>query len=312
MRNIRRLALAALVLAYLQIVFGAIVRITGSGLGCGDHWPDCYGSFTPVNRGIGLLIEISHRYGAAILSTAVFVLAIVAYIDRDERGVGGPGGALRSSIAAAGLVILAALVGAATVKLGLNPIVIVTHLAIAMSLLAVLAITVLRTGGLGALSDMSGASPRTWRAARIAVILAAFTLLLGALTANIPDAAIACGGFPWCRSVNASGPPLILQITHRVIAFLFFGHLWGIAAALPRRNEPRALVRAARVAFGLAVAQVLIAAAMVEMHLPIVLRSLHQAAGALLWVSVCVFAGLARIAAPAESKSASSLAPELA
>jgi cytochrome c oxidase assembly protein subunit 15 len=310
MRNIRRVALAALVVAYLQIVFGAIVRITGSGLGCGDHWPDCYGSFTPVNRGLGLLIEISHRYGAAILSTVVFVLAIVAYINRDERGVGGPGGALRSCIAAAGLVILAALVGAATVKLGLNPIVIVTHLAIAMSLLAVLSITVLRTGGLGALSDMNGASPRTWRAARIAVILAALTLLLGALTANVPDAAIACGGFPWCRSVNAGGPPLILQITHRVIAFLLFGHLWGVAAALPRRNEPRALVRAARVAFGLAVLQVLIAAAMVEMHLPTVLRSLHQAAGTLLWVSVCVLAGLARIASPAESKSARSLAPE--
>jgi len=310
MRNIRRLALAALVLAYLQIVFGAIVRITGSGLGCGDHWPDCYGSFTPVNRGIGLLIEISHRYGAAILSTAVFVLAIVAYINRDEQGVGGSGGALRTSIAAAGLVILAALVGAATVKLGLNPIVIVTHLAIAMSLLAVLAITVLRTGGLGALSDMSGASPRTWRAARIAVILAALTLLLGALTANVPDAAIACGGFPWCRSVNAGGPPLILQITHRVIAFLLFGHLWGIAFALPRRNEPRALVRAARITFGLVVLQVLIAAAMVEMHLPTVLRSLHQATGTLLWVSVCVFAGLARIASPAESKSAQALTPE--
>src|SRR5258708_4250189 len=120
MRSIRRIALAALVFAYLQIVFGAIVRITGSGLGCGDHWPACYGQFTPVNRGIGLLIEISDRYGAAILSTAVFVLAIVAYINRDEQGIGGSGGALRSSIVAAGLVILAALVGAATVKLGLN------------------------------------------------------------------------------------------------------------------------------------------------------------------------------------------------
>src|SRR5690349_11211244 len=186
MVTVRRIAYVALLIGFAQVVFGAIVRISGSGLGCGDHWPDCYGSFTPVNRGIGLLIEISHRYGAAILSTAVFVLAIVAYIDRDERGVGGPGGALRSSIAAAGLVILAALVGAATVKLGLHPVVIVTHLALAKSLLAVLAITALRTGAFGASSDMSGASPRTWRAARIAVILAALTLLLGALTANVP------------------------------------------------------------------------------------------------------------------------------
>lgn len=310
MRILKRLGLAALVLGYLQIVFGAIVRITASGLGCGDHWPDCYGSFTPANRGLGLLIEISHRYGAAILSTAVFALALAGFFRRNQQGVGGPGGVLRSSLAALALVILAALVGAATVKLALHPAVIVTHLAIAMSLLAVLAVTVLRAGGLGALSNMSGASPRTWRTARMAVVLAALTLLLGALTANVPDAAVSCGGFPWCRTVNAAGTPLILQITHRVIAFLLFGHLWGIAAALPKRSEPRTLVRSARIAFALAAAQVLIAAAMVEMHLPTLLRSLHQATGTLLWLSICVFAGLARIASPAETKTEAALAAE--
>jgi heme A synthase len=298
MRVLRRLALTALILAYLQIVFGAIVRITGSGLGCGDHWPDCYGSFTPANRGFGLLIEISHRYGAAILSIAVVALALAAFLARDEQGVGGSGGVLRSSV------------GAATVKLALNPVVIVTHLAIAMSLLAVLSVTVLRTGAFGAQSDLTGASGRTWRAARMAVVLSALTLVLGALTANVPDAATSCGGFPWCRVVNAGGTPLVLQITHRVVAFLLFGHLWGIAAAVPRRNEPRALVRSARIAFGLAVLQVLIAAAMVEMHLPMVLRSLHQATGTLLWLSVCVLAGLSRIASPAESKREISLTPE--
>jgi heme A synthase len=217
---------------------------------------------------------------------------------------------LRSSLAGVVLVVLAALVGAATVKLGLSPLVIVLHLAIAMSLLGVLAVTVLRAGGLGALSDMAGATPRSWRAARIALILTGLTLVLGALTANVPGAAASCGGFPWCRTVSAGGPPLILQITHRVIAFLLFGHLWGIAAALPKRNEPRVLVRAARIAFGLAVAQVLIAAAMVEMHLPMVLQSLHQATGTLLWLSVCVFAGLARIASPVEPKAEHALAPE--
>ena len=39
----RRLAYLALFLAYAQIVFGAIVRITDSGMGCGDHWPKCNG-----------------------------------------------------------------------------------------------------------------------------------------------------------------------------------------------------------------------------------------------------------------------------
>ena len=299
MKSLRRLAYVTLALAYLQIVFGAIVRITGSGLGCGEHWPDCYGSFTPVHRGFALLIEISHRYGAATLSVAVLALVMTAFVRRAQRGVGGRGGVLRPSVLAAVLVLCAALLGAATVKLFLNPLVIVAHLAIAMSLLAVLSATVLRAGGFGAGADMSGATARTWRAAVIAVVLGSLTLVLGALTANLPDAAIACGGFPWCRSVQAGGTPLVVQLTHRVVAFLLFGHLWGVSTAITKRGEPRVVGRAARFAFGIAIVQVLIAAAMVEMNLPTVLRSLHQAAGTLLWLSVCVFAGLARIASPA-------------
>ena len=308
MTSIRRLAYATLVLAFLQIVFGAIVRITGSGFGCGDHWPDCYGSFTPVHRGVGLLIEITHRYGAAALSTAILALVLLSVFKRAEPGVGGPGGVLRSSSLAAVLVVLAALVGAATVKLGLNALIVASHLTIAMSLLAVLAVTVLRAGGLGAGADMTGATSRTWRAAFIAIVLASVTLVLGALTANLPNAAVACGGFPWCRWVEGGGVGLSVQITHRVVAFLLFGHLWGAAVAIGRRKQPRVLVLASRIAFGAAILQVLIAAAMVEMHLPTVLRSLHQAAGTFVWLSVCVLAGLARIASPAAATEKRALA----
>jgi len=304
MSLLRRLAYVTLGIGYLQIVFGAIVRITGSGLGCGDHWPDCYGSFTPVHRGLALLIEISHRYGAAILSVAVIALALTAWMKREEPGVDGDRGVLRPSFIAVGLVMLAALVGGATVKRGLNPFLIVIHLAIAMSLLAVLSITALRTGGFGAGRDMSGATRRTWRAAVGALTLTGLALVLGALTANLPGAAVACGGFPWCRSVEGGGAALAIQIAHRVVAFLLFGHLWGVAMSVSRRKEPRAVVRAARFAFGAVILQVVIAAAMVEMHLPTALRSLHQAAGTLLWLSVCILAGLARIGAPATEKSA--------
>jgi len=37
MTTIRRLSYVALLIAFAQIVFGAIVRITGSGWGCGEH-----------------------------------------------------------------------------------------------------------------------------------------------------------------------------------------------------------------------------------------------------------------------------------
>ena len=40
---VRRAAYAALAVSLVHIIFGAIVRISGSGMGCGDHWPTCYG-----------------------------------------------------------------------------------------------------------------------------------------------------------------------------------------------------------------------------------------------------------------------------
>jgi len=286
MQSLRRLSLAALVLAFAQIVFGAIVRITGSGMGCGDHWPKCAGAWFPPHDRIDLIIEITHRYIALALSIAILVLFVAAFRRRAERGVGGRGGVLRPATVAGFLVVTAALLGAVTVKLALNPFVIAAHLTIAMSLLATLALALARSGGLGTTRDMTGASPRTFRSARAAVVLALITLVFGALTANIPDAAVSCTGFPWCREYMIYGDALLVHVTHRLLAFLLFGHLLGIAIATGKRKEPLVIRRAAQLAFGAAVVQVLVAAAMIEMHFPPVFRSLHQAFGTLVWLSV--------------------------
>src|SRR5436305_1308515 len=168
MLTVRRVAYVALIIGFAQVVFGAIVRITGSGLGCGDHWPDCYGAYTPTSNATSHLIEISHRYGAAALSIAIIALALIALRQRNAEGVAGRGGALRPALIAALLVIVAALFGAATVKMDLNPMVVVTHLAIAMSLLAVLVVVVVRTGGLGA-ARVPARYERTLRSGRAAI-----------------------------------------------------------------------------------------------------------------------------------------------
>lgn len=292
MRTLRGLGLLALFLGFAQVVFGAIVRITGSGMGCGDHWPDCYGSFTPAHNGPSLLVEISHRYGAAALSLAIAALVVAAWLKRREPGVGGQGGVLRASFLAILLVVVAALFGAVTVKLALHPWVVVTHLAIAMSLLAVLVVVVVRAGGLGSLA-VAERSERTLRSARAAAGLTFLALLLGALTANTPGAPLSCQGFPWCRVIGEGGAPLLIQISHRLIAVLLLGHLIGIAIGVRKRGEPRPIRVAAWTALSSVVLQILVAAAMVEMHLPASLRSIHQAVGAALWISVVTLAALA-------------------
>jgi heme A synthase len=292
MLTIRRLGGLALIIGFAQVVFGAIVRITGSGLGCGDHWPDCYGSFTPAHSGPTLLVEISHRYGAAALSLAIIALVLVAWRRRTEPGVGGPGGVLRPALLSILLVVIAALFGAVTVKMALNPFVVVTHLAIAMSLLATLVVVVVRAGGLGA-ATVPARYERTFRSASVAAGLTFLALVFGAFTANTAGAAISCQGFPWCRAIAVGGAPLYIQIVHRIIALLLLGHLIGIVIGVRKRGEARAIRVAAWTALGIVILQILVAAAMVEMHLPPGLRSLHQAVGTALWISVVTLAALA-------------------
>ncbi len=287
LRAIRAVTVTALLIAFAQTVFGAIVRITGSGLGCGEHWPDCYGSYTPVKHSIGLLIEISHRYGAAILSVAVLTLFVMVWRDRNEAHSRGERDLFAPASTALGLVIVAALFGAVTVKLGLATWVVVTHLAIAMSLLAVLVELLVRAGGFGGtrLSE-AGDYSRSRRSARVALILAFITLLVGALTANTAGASVACIGFPWCRTGMSAGTPLTIQITHRVLAFLLFGHLIGVMIMTRKRHPGSRVARTAILAVFAIVIQLNVAAALVEMNLPLVLRSLHQAIGTLVWLAI--------------------------
>lgn len=294
MRSLKRLSLVALVLAFFQIVFGAIVRITGSGMGCGDHWPKCLGAWFPPLDRPDLVIEISHRYLALALSLAIVWLVIAAWLKRGEPGVGGRGGVLRPAIVAGILVVAAALLGAVTVRLLLNPLIVVAHLTIAMSLLAVLAVAFFRAGGLTRGEPIAGGSERTARSATIAVGLAFLTVILGALTANLPDAASSCTGFPHCRTIAVEGTPLIVHLVHRVLAFLLFGHLLGIALSARKRKEPQIVRTAAWTAFGAALAQVLVAAGMIEMAFPAMMRSLHQALGTFVWLAIIIVAILSR------------------
>ena len=290
---IRRLAWAALVIGFGQVVFGAIVRITGSGLGCGNHWPDCNGFLIPPLDRPDLIIEVLHRYFAAGLTVAIVALLAVSAARRAQAGVGGAGGVLRAATLAATLVVTAALFGGLIVKLDLqNRYVVVVHVAIAMSLLATLASAVVRSGGLGAVVPGFATAGKTWRGARALGAMLFVVLLLGALVANLPAGASACTGFPLCRGGTA-GPMQHLQLTHRIVAFLVFFHALGLVIGVARRGDAQPVRGWAWATFALIVAQILIAAALVETGFPLVLRSLHQATGTLTWIVACIFALLA-------------------
>lgn len=64
----------------LVILWGAVVRATGSGAGCGNHWPACNGEILHRPEQIETLIELSHRLTSALAGFFVLILLIWAFV----------------------------------------------------------------------------------------------------------------------------------------------------------------------------------------------------------------------------------------
>jgi protoheme IX farnesyltransferase len=174
------------------------------------------------------------------------------------------------------------------VKLALPPWVIITHLANAMVLLAVLMVTALRAGASGPAVRPSG----RLREHPLVVATAALgfvVILFGAQVANF-HAGLLCLGFPLCQ--GGVLPPEsrlgALHWTHRVLAFAFLGLVIATYTRLSRRADPAPapVRRAATLVLLATVAQIGVAAAMVLELLPPALRALHLLVGSLVWAAL--------------------------
>ena len=113
-RRLERIAWAVLAYTVLVILFGAWVRITGSGAGCGEHWPSCHGELVPRSPTAATIIEFTHRVTSGLCLLSVLALLWLA------RRVFPRGHAVRLGAALAVLfTITEALVGAGLVRFGL-------------------------------------------------------------------------------------------------------------------------------------------------------------------------------------------------
>ena len=255
------LAWTAAAAAYLLVVLGAVVRISGSGMGCGDHWPLCNGHLFPPLSDIPTVIEWSHRLVAAVVSVLVVGLALLGW-----RGAGSlePGARAAAYIAVA-LLVVQVLLGAVTVKTGLTPVLVILHLVTAMLLLASL-IAAARAPRLPT-SD-------SW----LPLGLTFITVLFGAATANL-GAMSSCGGFPLCNGqlIPTAGPLAWVQWIHRLLAYTLLAYvIWWMS-----RDARRAgwLV-------GIVLLQITIAATMIGLGFPIALQVTHVAVGAAVWAAI--------------------------
>jgi heme A synthase len=295
MKSLKTMAFLTAGFAYALIVLGAVVRITQSGMGCGDHWPLCNGQVIPSFDDYHTIIEYAHRIAALGLFGLIVLLAVTALAKRSEPGVSGRGGILRPALLALGLYFALAIVGAVVVKLDLHASAVVLHLGTAMTLLATLliagwrAMTAEAGSGGGEAGTAQAAAHRLRRASIAAVVLAGVAILLGGLTATT-GAAAACQGFPLCNGMiwpNAgSGGLAHLHWMHRLIGYAIFGHLFGLAMGARRRGAPATVRTWAWIAAGCVTLQIVVAAVMVLGHLAPEWRALHQAVGTAVWAAV--------------------------
>lgn len=75
-----RYAWGVLIYIVAVILWGAYVRATGSGAGCGAHWPSCNGTILPRAERIETLIEFTHRLSSGL--SGLFILGLVAWVFR--------------------------------------------------------------------------------------------------------------------------------------------------------------------------------------------------------------------------------------
>jgi heme a synthase len=282
----------------LVILWGALVRATGSGAGCGNHWPLCNGQVIPLSPSAHTVIEFTHRCmtGGSIF----FVIALLVWTFR-----GTVKGQAARILAVTSMVLLLneAILGALLVKLGYvtgnqsmgRVVMLSIHLSNTMLLLAALTLTarLLGTGQMWRELGVGGAK-KIW----------AFVGLAATLVVGVSGSLAALGDtlFPSSSLREAfaqdfaEGSPWLLRLrgVHPVsalIAAVFV--LWLVAQA--RRagagTLPAVVLALLGFQFALGVADVLLLA-------PVWMQIAHLFGADLYWIALVTMAAVVIWPAP--------------
>jgi heme A synthase len=284
----------------LVVAWGAYVRATGSGAGCGRHWPTCNGEILPRAARVATLIEFSHRLssgGALIGALVLLVWALRAFprLHRVRRGaVVTMSLVVAEALIGAGLVLFELVAHDASMKRGLT---VSLHLINTFLLLASTALTAWwASGGRPVrLRRQSGAG---------SAVLIVFGVLLPAMLVVGASGAVAALGdtlFPvptlaaGIAQDFAAGSHLFLRlrVIHPMVAMTTAGAI-VLAMGLVRSLRPARAVRVlSRVAASLAVAQVAAGIGDVLSHAPVPMQLVHLVLADLVWIALVLTAAAA-------------------
>lgn len=244
------LSLSTAVLTLGLIVFGAVVRVTDSGLGCGTDWPLCNGTIFPPLDNITAWIEWLHRLFALLIGC--FGLAMLAAAWRDFRHSNRR--VLRMTAAAAILFVVQSALGAIVVFLELPPTFVTLHLGVAMLLLAALLGAGLVAWHRPSVLRRDGSIPRL---AVVNAALAFLIILTGALVRG-SGATLACTQWPLCDGGAIlpfeQGQLAVIHMIHRLSVAAMSLALLVLLRQVYRQRSDR-LIR--RIALGAVLVHVL-------------------------------------------------------
>lgn len=291
-----RYAWAVLGYNLLVVAWGAFVRATGSGAGCGKHWPTCNGEIVPRSPRTETLIEFTHRTTSGV--ALLLVIALVAWAFRAfPRGHA----ARKAAVASFAFMIAEALVGAGLVLYGwvakdpsaARGWAMAIHLANTFLLLATLALAADWSRNPGGFSRAGrGNLPALVGASLLAVLLAGVTGAVAALGDTLfPPASFAAG---LRQEISAGASVLVrLRILHPFAALVAALLLLAAArAALKTRSEPR-VRRAALASLALVAAQLVAGVANVLLLAPVPLQIAHLVLADLTWLALVLLASAA-------------------
>jgi heme A synthase len=281
------------------IVWGAFVRATGSGAGCGSHWPLCNGEVLPRAPALETIIEFSHRLTSGLALIAVVVLLIWGFRTHPRRHPVRLG-ALLSFI----LMIVEALIGAGLVLLELvaynvsvaRAFWMAGHLVNTFFLLAALTLTAWWASG----GERLSLRRQGLTLALLALALLGMLILgaSGAVTA-LGDTLVLGGGITPEESPTVAAL-VDLRIYHPLLAFIVGGFV-AAAALTARWQRPgywtRFLSTAVLICY---VGQLVLGALNVALKAPVWLQLTHLLLSNLIWIGLVTLAAAALALRPVE------------
>jgi cytochrome c oxidase assembly protein subunit 15 len=285
-----RFAWAVLAYNVAVVLWGALVRATGSGAGCGGHWPLCNGEVLPQIAQSATIVEFTHRMmsGAALIAVAALWIWSRRALTRPHPG------RFWANLSAL-FIVTEALIGAALVLLGhvaRNESVgrvysLGTHLVNTFLLLASLALT-----AWSAPEDPTRAPRLRWDWGAVLSILAiVIVAIAGAITALgdtlFPSRTLAEG---IQADFAASANFLIrLRVIHPALAVAAGAFIAILAFSELTAKRTRARRALAAWLLGLLVAELTAGGITVLLRAPLAMQIVHLLLADSVWITLVLF-----------------------